>query len=269
MHEGRIFRDKEAEHIYHDLLRSHFPSVETFEKYPDAAFNMMLTSICNKVLGKNFAKERVSQRKAKKINAMVLTRLEQKYGRWITFTNFKIKRHLSLFYKTNLHLCFRVKDLGILYGCDPHTISGNIFFTSHALQRFEERADAVYLLPLHERLRAVFKAHPTSYDLLNFLIKASNQQYGRKDNYCYLNVVVGYLVLEDLGDVFIAKTFYSNEMVKDKLKWYQGDINIDNADSFANLLHSPTEPIDEPTFIQDELSDLLGDVLMDILEEIE
>jgi len=265
---GRIYRNKEEEHIYHDLLKDHFSSVETYEKYPDAAFNLLLTAVCDKVLGKNFRKERISQRKSKKINKIVKEKLNKKYGPWITFTNFRIKKDLTIQYRTNLHRIFRVKGRGILYGAEFHDVTGNIFFTSHSIQRFEERADQNYTLPFGGVLKNVFKTEPTSYDLLNYLIRTSNMQYGRIDNYCYLNTVVGYLVLEDLGDVFIAKTFYSNDMKKGDIKWYEADADPENATSFADILNSPALPIDEPIFIQDEFKALMGIKLEELIEKI-
>lgn len=257
MVQGRIVRDKEPDQIYLNLLQGHFDSVEGFEKYPDAIFNLLFSEASEKILGKEFRKERISQRKAKKLNEFITKKLFNKYGKWVTFCNFKIKKDLSMSYKTNIHLIFRVKDLGILYGCEPHGITGNIFFTSHALERFEERSDKFYIEPIKEDLRGAFKTEPSSYEIIHLLIKASNQQYGILDKYCYLNILVGFLVIEDLGDTFIVKTFYSNDMKKTNIKWYQGEINIENANSLADLLHSPAKPIDEPVFIQDEVEDIL------------
>lgn len=262
--EGRIYRDKEEEQIYLDLLKDHFKDVKTFEKYPDATMNMILSEAFKKILGKNFSKKRISLRKEKKIKKYVREKLEKKYGRWITLTNFKIKSDFTVSYGCNLPRIFDVKNLGRLYGCQSHSSSGNIFLTSHCLERFEERSDPVFYEPISKRLFEVLKTHPTAYDILSYLIRVSNFEYGKikdksRKEHIYLNTMVGYIVLENFGDVFIAKTFMSPEMAKEKIKWYQADVSKEEIHSFAEILNSPASPISEPTFLQDMIAELMSE----------
>ena len=84
-----------------------------------------------------------------------------------------------------------------------------------------------------------------------------------------MNTVLGYVVLEDLGDVLIAKTFYANDMVKTGIKWYQADVDIQNVKSFVDVINSPATPIKEPTFLQDNVSNIIDNTpLKEILELI-
>ena len=252
MSTGKIIRNKEEEQIYFDLLKRHFKSVESYEKYPDATLNLLFSSTVDKILGKNFTKKRISQRKENKIKNIIAQKLRSKYGKWISFTNFKIKPNLIFSCATNLSRIYKVNDRGILYGCPSHQICGNIFLTSHCLERFEKRADPAFYAPIIPKLKIVLKTEPDLINILITLIQISNLEYGYLNEFCYLNIFVGFLVVENLGDVFITKTFMTPEMVKENLKWYQAEIGDENeTHSFADVLKSPCHQIKGPTFIQD------------------
>lgn len=266
-----IKRDKEEEQIYLDLLNLHFKTV-TYEKHPDAMMNLIFQEAFNKVLGANFAKKRISQRKEKRIKEAVLHQLRAKYGRWINLMNFKIKDKNRAFYRTNFNRVYKVEGLGILYGSPSHMLCGNIFYTSHCLERFEERADPFLYEPVKNRIRELYKTEPTSADIMIGLIMSTNYEYGVWKEFKYLNVQIGVLVLQDLGDVFIAKTFLTPDMLYEGMKerWYQpvlkvstreiGEhfLDIDSFHSFADLLKHESRKIEKPTFIVDELTELMG-----------
>jgi len=240
-----IIRDKEQERIYHSLLSGHFKTV-TLEKYNDAMMNLMFQQACDKVLGKNFSKNRISKRKEKKIKDYVANKIRKKYGKWVNLTNVKLKKNGQMAFRTNLDRTFIVPDRGRLYGAYYHTISGNVFFTEHCLERFEERANMEFLDGIINAARRGLDAEPTAVDILSLLINYGPLDYGRNKDHLHISVLSGIIALEDLGDVFIAKTFLSENMIKD-IQWYRPEIgNRSEVMSFVSVLQSPCKKIDKP-----------------------
>jgi hypothetical protein len=253
----RIQRNKECEEVYLSLLNNHFTTV-TYEKHPDAMMNIIFSGAREKILGKNFRKERISQRKAKKIEQEITTRLRNKYGKWVNMSFFKIKSVSQMQFITNLDKVFTVPDHGTLYGSVYHSSCGNIFFTSHALERFEQRVDKGRYNWFRTWIKGVQKSDPTSVDILCGMIQSSGFVYGRYGDFCHLNLTLGILVLEDLGDIFIAKTFLSPDMVK-PVKWYCPDIkagDVDSINSFVDIMNFGCKPVDKPKFYDDLMDGL-------------
>ncbi|RLG45583.1 MAG: hypothetical protein DRN81_01310 [Thermoproteota archaeon] len=250
MNKNKIKRDKEVEQVYLALLNEHFETV-SLEKYNDAMMNLIFTEACEKTLGKNFRKQRISKRKEKKIKEYVENKLRHKYGKWVNMTDFKIKNISNIFFKTNLDRVFNVPGLGKLYGAYYRCCCGNIFFTEHCLERFEERANPLIYILLRRRMEEHLKGPATSVDILSGLLSASSLEYGRKDNYYHVNATVGILVVEDFGDVFIAKTFLSPDMIK-PVKWFKPDIyDRETVSSFSDVINCKGEYIDNPQFIEE------------------
>lgn len=254
----RIQRNKECEQVYLGLLNNHFATV-TYEKHPDAMMNIIFSSAREKILGKNFRKERISQRKANKIEKEIKTRLRNKYGKWVNMSFFKIKDISKMQFITNLDKVFTVPDHGTLYGSVYHSTCGNIFFTSHSLERFEERVDKKKYNWFQMWAKHSQKSEPTSVDILCGMIQSSGFVYGRYGDFCHLNLTLGILVLEDLGDIFIAKTFLSPEMIK-PVKWYRANfengVDYDKINSFVDVMNLGCEHVDKPKFYDDVLGDL-------------
>ncbi len=249
-----IVRDKENEQVYLSLLNSHFKTVN-YEKHTDAMMNVIFTDARLKVLGKNFQKQRISRRKATKIKEEISNRLKRKYGKWVSLSAFKIKNVDTIAFQTNLDKVFKVPGYGALYGAYYKTACGNIFFTSHSLERFEERTEK----NVHKALTSIFthknNLEVTSIDILCGLIFTCAFVYGRIDKYIHLALPTGILVLEDLGDVFVAKTFLSSDMIKE-ISWYRVDVEdikdfCYNANSFADVVNGPSKKADTPLFIED------------------
>jgi len=259
-HIWQVKRDKGnkfEEEYYLELLKSHFDDVTTFEKHPDAMLNILFTQTYDEVLGPNFNKKRISKRKEKLIKEKLISRLRNKYGRWINLTNFKFKSPHNLVYSTNFNRVYKVKSSGILYGSPSQNICGNMFYTSHCLERFEERVPPLHYSPLIEDFQRIQKNEPTSADIVAGLVVASNMEYAIKPNFCYLNVRVGVLVIENFGDLFIAKTFLTPDMLND-LEWFQPlsrtkrDLN-----TFADFLKLESIKIKEPQFLRGEITEYL------------
>jgi hypothetical protein len=205
------------------------------------------------VLGKNFRKIRVSEHKKKKIKKLIFQKLKSKYGKYVYLHNFRIKNPQQCNFKTNLDTIFTVPGYGFLYGCYYHKACGNIFLTQHCLERFEERVDKNSLIGLTEVLRQAHEVdHPTDVDLISALIISCNFEYSRYESYLHLNIGVGILVLEDLGEVYIAKTFLSPSMCPPpgKYKWYRHE-HLEVAYNFADIMKQVPVEIDHPEFFSD------------------
>lgn len=242
-----ISRNKESEQVYLALLNEHFKTV-LLEKYNDAMLNLIFSDACDSVLGKNFAKKRISARKEKKLKEYIATKLRKKYGRWISFTNFKIKSPHNIQFRTNLDKMYTVPGHGKLFGANYHTACGNIFYTEHCLERFEERVDHKLYNFIMGNIKEVAGAYPTGVDVLSMMILSSRLEYGKVEGYYHVNITSGILVLEDFGNVFIAKTFLSPDMIK-PTKWYLPLVgNVENMTSFSDVVKSPCDQIDAPDF---------------------
>lgn len=259
----RSTNSKEEEKKYLEALNKHFKAV-TCEKHPDAMLNIIFTDAYEKILGRNFRKQRISKKKEKKLKNEIISRLRHKYGRWINLTNFKIKNPAEIYFQTNFNRVYKVEDMGILYGSPSELICDGIFYTSHCLERFEERANPEFYDPITEEMKKIYKTEPTSADIMIGLIMSSNMEYGRWKDFCYLNVRVGALVLENLTDVFIAKTFLTPDMLHPEMTWYQPLIAPDeHFSSFKELMEIDFIKIEKPSFIFDELYDIIGDLFLD------
>ena len=256
MNRSRLIRSKEEEQEYLDLLNRHFKTV-TAEKHPDAMMNLIFRESYEKVLGSSFAKKRISKRKAKAIRNLILQKLQRKYGRWINLTNFKVKNINQCIFMTNFNRVYNVEGQGKLYGSPSRNIAGGVFFTEHCLERLEERVPSYLYEPVTQRLKTAFKAEPTSADIMFGLILESNQEYGVWKDFKYLNLNVGALVLEDLGDIAIAKTFLTPHMLYEDMKWYLPLIKDEKFkfNCFADLLKHERIPINKPDFLIDRLAE--------------
>jgi hypothetical protein len=251
--------DKEEEQNYLELLQKHFPGVSTFEKHPDAMLNIIFTETYEKVLGPNYSKTRIGKRKEKQIKKILLERMRNKYGRWINILCFEFKNPGHARYDTNFNRVYRIKNVGILYGSPSNYLCGNIFLTSHCLERFEERTSPCYYSPITNQLTELYKTEPTSADIIVALILNSNMEYALKDEFCYLNIRIGVLVIENLGDVFIAKTFLTDDMIANNLQWYLPLIEDSKKDinSFIEFLELETIKIKKPIFLLEEIANVL------------
>lgn len=262
-----IHRDKsneDEELRYLDILKKHFTTVY-HEKHPTAMLNLIFNDSYDKILGKDYQKKRISRRKAKKLKDEIVSRLRRKYGRWINLTNFKVKNPNDIRFITNFNRVYRIEGHGKLYGSPSELVCGGVFYTSHSLERFEERADPFLYSNVIVALMDAYKTEPTSADILMGLIMTSDYEYGRWKEFLYLNVRVGALVLDDLGEIFIAKTFLSPDMLHPEMKWYQPLMKEDeyrDITSFQELINKKSIPIEEPTFIHDQLLEGLMEELM-------
>lgn len=240
---------KEEEQKYLEILNKHFKTV-TCEKHPNAMLNIIFNNAYEKILGFDFKKKRISKRKEKKLKDEIISDLRRRYGRWINLTNFKAKSPDAILFQTNFNRVYKVENQGILYGSPSESICGGIFYTSHCLERFEERADTTVYTSVANEMKKLYKTEPTSADIIIGLIVASNLEYGKWREFRYLNIHTGALVIEDLNDVFIAKTFLTPDMLYKEMTWYQPLMTYDKKiTSFQKLLNMDSIKIEKPLFI--------------------
>lgn len=207
---------------YLELLNKHFKT-EGFEKHPRAMMDLLFQRGKDAVLGKNFNKKRISQRKQAKLYEHILTKLQNCYGRWVNLSDFKVKDDRIRF-RCNLAYAYK-NVLGVIYAPTNVSTAKDILYTSHCFERFEERADERMLSSMYFYLEKSKNTRVNAADVLFIMVNMCNFEYAVKDRFCFLNTQLGVLVLEDYDDLFIAKTFLSPEMADLTLQWYKPKID--------------------------------------------
>lgn len=261
-----IYTDRETDQRHLDILNSHFEAV-TAERHPYVMMDVIIQDAFDKVLGKNYMKERVSKRKEEKIRQEVIRRLRAKYGPYISLNVFKIKAPWDIKFATNFSRVYNVKGMGILYGAPRDSFIADVYLTAHSIERFEERCFDGDFSEIFEKVKKDCRVGDSITDLLTELIMYSSFDYGKEDGYIYLDIMVGFLVLQDLGDILVAKTFLTPDMVKERMEWYaplltpEEDKNI--ADHFqslrAVLQHEPIK-VECPLQFRKEMLKLVSEV---------
>jgi len=207
-----------------EMLNRYFKTTPS-EKHPKAMLSMMFEQTFNKVLGENFCKKRVGERKAERYYAVLLKRLQGCYGKYINVTNFRIKRvtnSYQLHFGTNFSRVYKT-EFGLLYGAPYTGLWEKIFYTYHCFQRFDERCPEIYRKVAAIKIAQNIKTKPTTADIVMTLtmLCRGTFQYAKVNNFYYLNIGPGALVLEGYKEFLIVKTFLMPEMVDKNLKWLQ------------------------------------------------
>jgi hypothetical protein len=245
------------------LLNKHFKTVP-FEKHPKAMLHLLFERGCHKVLGKDFRKQRISQRKQEKLYLYMIERLKSCYGKWVTISHFSEKNG-NIRFSCNLSLAFK-NEKGILYKSMQNQSIEDLFFTSHIFERFEERLPVEQFIVVATFIKKYRKYHSLaeimSSDILFIFAGISHREYARYNEFIYLNIQIGVLVLEDFQDFFVVKTFLTYEMAKKlPLRWVAplfDDPKIAKkpylfSDNFRDILNLDTVNIIEPSaFFQED-----------------
>lgn len=239
-----------------ERLQRHFPGIVPAEKYPDAMMTLLIDEVCDQVLGKNYKKERISRRNCEKIKKKILDRLRKKYGRWINLNNFKFKKPGQMAFSSNFSRVYR-NGSGYLYNI-PVGFFDEMFLSDHCMERFEERSYLPMYRPIYDIAERYGKGEPTTADILFQLLVNTNYEYARRDEFVYLNLRIGVIVLEDLGDLYIAKTFLFPGMLKMDVEWRQPLLNedqyhntLDYWDSIRDIFKLDYIKIKGPDFLID------------------
>jgi len=227
------------------LLNSNFRTFSV-EKYPEATMNSLITMAAEKILGKNFMGYKIGLKKQYRIHDIVLKQMRVRYGHLI---NIKILNEKKWGWATNLNRVYKTEQ-GRLFGT---YIYDDLFFTSHSLDRWEERVNPAYYKFFAQFFRLRFHTDPTSLDLLMFNMQLPHQIGLKRSqpSYRFLNMNGGYIVIEVLDGICIAKTFISSEMGKDddSIIWFKYDkpvmTEISDCIVPSEDLQEDYQPVDE------------------------
>ena len=213
------YQTNEYEKYALEILQRHFRAVP-FEKHPEAMTYRYLEDAIEEILGPRFAKKRVSTGKSLQIKEYLTDRIKGKYGRWVNIYNFKMKSLADIKFGTNCSMIFKTPE-GNLYSLEKNGLHKNLFFTSHSIERFEERADRQVCVPIEAFIKKKNQTDPTAAEIILACLYNCGSWYARENKDWFFNVRAGVFVMEDYGDLFVVKTFLSNDMVFTKnLQWY-------------------------------------------------
>jgi hypothetical protein len=198
------------------LLNENFKAV-CLEKHINAIMHLLVRDATEKVLGKDYKKNKVGIKKQFYIHDLALQQLRLRYG---PLVNIKIVNLKKWAWATNLNNIFKT-DKGRLYGSFQYE---DFFITSHCIERWEERMNHDHYKYYRQFFKKRYHTDPTDFDTLMFTIQLTHQ-VGLKmmePNFRYLNINQGCIVLEILGGICVAKTFLSTDMVQNDnlIVWY-------------------------------------------------
>jgi hypothetical protein len=201
------------------LLNENFKAV-CLEKHMDAMMNFSVREATEKILGKDYKKNKVGIKKQMRIHDEALKQMRSRYGPLI---NIKILNLKKWIWSTNLNYVFKT-DKGRLYGTHLYD---DFFITSHCIERWEERMNHDHYKYYRQFFEKRFHTKPTNLDTLLFTIQLTHQ-IGLKmeePNFRYLNINQGCIVVEILGGICVAKTFLSKEMAQNEtfIVWYDNE----------------------------------------------
>jgi hypothetical protein len=192
-----------------DILKKCFKTFAV-ERYPEVMIDSFFNESEKIYLNEN-KKLKISQKIIKKIFDDVDRKMKNHYGKWVSITQYDRKGR----FKTNINQVFKT-DQGKLYNFIDFK---NMFFTSHSLERFEERVSNEKYKDIINIYKKI-KVNPSIIDVINVLLKVCSQFSIDDNGFLYLNINFGILVVQSINqNVCIVKTFLSPEMNKSFLKW--------------------------------------------------
>jgi len=203
-----------------EMLKAYFEFINPVEKY----FNISLSYIFEETLVEIYGKknvEKFSKKKLEKIKTKIQNKLRTRYGKYITLSQLIWHRRSGNFrFVTNFNSTYKTKK-GILYGHYKTGRLRQIFYTSHCLQRFDERINKEQYAKFSKIYKRLNGVYPIANDLIDFLIYCA-YQYGIAKDYRYLNIYFGTLVVQTFRNIYIVKTFLLPEMHDErKVDWYK------------------------------------------------
>ena len=276
------------------MLNKYF-SATPFEKYPRVMIQVLIERATDKVLGKNFAKQRISKKKQRKIQEVIKQMMQGKYGPYINFFMRKMKTDGTIHFSTNFNQVFRVEFLndqgfpkrGLLYGSPDNGVGKDIFYTTHCFEQFKARCAPEVYARLSHKLKSIYHSEPTPADVLSLLISYPKPEIGHHGRYYYLGLAACFVVLEDYNDFFVAKTCLKpvrfdpeydgeNNMANPAIVWTKPRVSdktsYDYFRTMRELIKHPCDPIEGPSFLDDwmrEMEDLLDELEKDTEEDTE
>lgn len=179
------------------------------EKYDSCMLNMVLQEGIKKY---GLGRDLLSAHQYSRIQKHMNQRLKSMYGSYVN-----VLQHKGRFL-CNLNMAYKT-DQGRIY----NTMSTmNLFVTTHALERFEERTREVCEFPDMIRASLEFKnkwgVKPTPFDIMDGFLGVSHE-FIFMGSSCYINIGLGVLVADEYdGLVYIGKTFLAPSMAP-KGRW--------------------------------------------------
>lgn len=175
----------------------------SLEEYDQAMLGVVLKEGLQKY---GRGKERISLHQYARIQRHMVHRLQLRYGPYINVFRRKDR------FNCNLQDCYKT-DMGRLY--NSRGIK-NLFVTTHAIERFEERTeifkDSTFMVRTRLEYQRMFGTQPTAWDLMEDRLHKV-YQYAKFDDSLYLNLSVGVLAVDRLPNmVCVGKTFLTPEM---------------------------------------------------------
>jgi len=175
----------------------------SLEQYNEAMMSVALKEGLEKY---GHGKERLSLHQYARVQKHMIHRLRLRYGPYINVFRKKDR------FGCNLKDCYKT-DMGRLYNSMGIR---NLFVTTHAIERFEERTVAFDDTPFIIKTRMDYQkssgTNPTAWDLMEDQLNHA-YQYTRTGNNMHVNLGVGVLAVDMLPNmVCIGKTFLTPDM---------------------------------------------------------
>lgn len=165
-------------------------------------------------------RQRISMRDRKRIQDEITRQLKIRYGKHISVMD--IDKHFN--FKTNFEYIYKT-ERGRLYGHPPDSYLGHLFYTTHALDRFEERIPPKNYKDFTKVWTKLRGTPPSAADILSFHVSVT-EIYGRYEDSLYLYIPFGALVIDELHpSVHVVKTFLAKEMLGEVPEWRQLTLN--------------------------------------------
>jgi hypothetical protein len=204
------------------MLGAHF-NVARLEKYEDA----IVKGFFYEGMKKYQRQQRVGEHLRSKVQKYMGEQLRKRWGPYISVLRRKDKFfcNFCMVYKT---------ELGRLY---QSSIFPDLFITSHALERYEERMPDLETFELTSGINRAFKKQwgtsPTAYDSLDSILSTVTE-YGvpeEQGDTLILNLTFGFLILDVFENFSVAKTFLAPDMSIPFCEWFMREEDPKSLDS--------------------------------------
>lgn len=208
------------------------------EKYEDATVSFLFQESL-RIYHKNH--KSISDRELGRIQKYMTNKMKAKYGPYVNILRKKD------WFGFNFNNIFKT-DFGRIYS----TSIDNLFITTHAIERFEERLgpfnNIPSFIPKIIDFQKIYHTIPTSYDLLSILI-SKGYEFGfpknEKRNF-YLNIGYGILVINIYQSFCLGITFLTPDMEIPASDWIlTGPVKLIGEETEHEI------PVDSPSFVKD------------------
>lgn len=225
-----------------NLLNANFKAAE-IERHPLATLEFWISEYVKKFHGDS--KKRIGLKTQKRVHKAVVQKLRKMYGPWVTV---RIRNSKRWGWDTNLGQVYKTEN-GRIYGTP---IYDDLFITSHAIERWEERSNPDHWKHFDRAHKQRFHINPSGLDRILFLFE-STLQVGISNTspmYRYLNVNGGVFVIEILEGIMVVKTFLKYNMSIPPMTWY--GIEAGKWLTEMTLIIDPPSDAEEELFKVDE-----------------